>query len=188
MAGVLELMAEQDRTQELLERYNSIPHAQKNKRFALLQELLGEVGKGAVILPPFRCDYGSQVSVGEYTFINYDCVMLDVVPIHIGSACQFGPRVQLMTAVHPVDPVTRRSGWQYGRPIVIGDNVWIGGGAIVCPGVTIGADSVVGAGSVVTRDIPPGVVAAGNPARVLREIDETDRLEPPFPESEISWE
>lgn len=111
--------------------------------------------------------------------MNVDVVMLDVCPISIGAHCQIGPRVQLLTPAHPIDPETRRAGWEYGRPITIEDNVWLGGGAIVCPGVTIGQDTVVAAGAVVTQDLPARVVAAGVPARVLREIGEKDRVEVP---------
>ncbi|MGB8350751.1 MAG: sugar O-acetyltransferase, partial [Gaiella sp.] len=124
---------------------------------------------------PFYCEYG-EISIGDDTFVNVDAVMLDVAPITIGAACQLAPRVQLLTATHPIDPEPRRIGWESAEPIAIGDNVWLGGGAIVCPGVTIGKDTVVGAGAVVTRDLPAGVVAAGVPARVLREIDERDRV------------
>ena len=114
--------------------------------------------------PPFRCDYGRHIEIGARTFVNYDCVMLDVAPIRIGAACQIATRVQLLTAAHPIDPAPRRDGWEYGRPITLGDNVWLGGGAIVCPGVTIGDNTVVGAGAVVTRDLPADVVAVGVPA------------------------
>jgi maltose O-acetyltransferase len=171
LASDPELAAELARAQELQERYNATRHADERERDRLLRELLGEVGDGVVVRPPFRCDYGRNISIGERTFVNYGCVMLDVVPIRVGAACQIASGVQLLAATHPVDPVPRRDGWEYGRPITIGDNVWLGGGAIVCPGVTIGDDTVVGAGAVVTRDLPPGVVAVGNPARVVRSID-----------------
>ena len=124
------------------------------------------------IRPPFRCDYGWNVSIGPGTFVNYGCVMLDVVPIRIGARCQIATNVQLLAATHPLDPEQRGDGWEYGEPITIGDNVWLGGGVIVCPGVTIGDDTVVGAGAVVTRDLPAGVVAVGNPARVLRRLSD----------------
>jgi maltose O-acetyltransferase len=140
--------------------------------------LLGKVGERVMIMPTFRCDYGYNISIGAGTFVNYDCAMLDVVPICIGSACQLATHVQLLAATHPIDPTVRRLGWEYGKPITIGDNVWLGGGVIVCPGVTIGEDTVVGAGAVVTRDLPAGVVAVGNPARVQRAIDEHDRVVP----------
>ena len=170
------IAAEQARAQELQERYNATRHDEQVLRDSLLRELLGDVGEGVVVRPPFFCDYGSHISIGARTFANYDCVMLDVAPMRIGAACQLAPRVQLLTATHPIDPEPRRIGWESAEPIAIGDNVWLGGGAIVCPGVTIGKDTVVGAGAVVTRDLPAGVVAAGVPARVLREIDERDRV------------
>ena len=174
-----ELVADLARAQALVERYNATPHAAEEERRDLLRELLGEVGEGVVVKPPFRCDYGSGISIGDRTFVNYGCVMLDVAPIRIGSACQLATNVQLLTATHPVDPEARRLGWEYGEPITIGDNVWLGGGVVVCPGVEIGDDTVVGAGAVVTRDLPSGVVAVGNPARVLREIGDEDRVSLP---------
>jgi maltose O-acetyltransferase len=177
--GDPQIQAEHARAQALLERYNATAHAEVDDRTRLLRELLGGVGDGVVIQPPLRCDYGTQITIGEATFVNYDCVMLDAAPISIGSYCQIGPRVQLLTATHPIDPEPRRTGWEYAEPIAIGDNVWLGGGVIVCPGVTIGNDTVIGAGAVVTRDVPPGVVAVGTPARVLREIGETDRIAVP---------
>jgi len=170
------IAAEQARAQELQERYNATRHDEQVLRDSLLRELLGDVGEGVVVRPPFFCDYGSHISIGARTFANYDCVLLDVAPIRIGVACQLASRVQLLTATHPIDPGPRRVGWEYAEPITLADNVWLGGGAIVCPGVTIGKDTVVGAGAVVTRDLPAGVVAAGVPARVLREIDERDRV------------
>lgn len=170
------LEADYARAQALLERYNATQHVEQDVRDTLLRDLLGEVGEGAVVKPPFRCDYGSYISIGARTFVNYDCVLLDVAPIRIGVACQIATCVQLLTAAHPVDPEARRLGWEYAEPITIGDNVWLGGGVIVCPGVTIGDDTVVGAGTVVTRDLPPGVVALGNPARVHRPIDQTDSV------------
>jgi maltose O-acetyltransferase len=161
------------------ERYNRTSHAEQDVRDALLRELLGQVGEGVVVRAPFLCEYGSRVSIGERTFVNYDCLMLDVAPVTIGRFCQIASRVQLLTATHPIDPEPRRIGWESAEPIVLGDNVWLGGGAIVCPGVTIGDDTVVGAGAVVTRDLPAGVVAAGVPARVLREIGDADRIAVP---------
>ena len=165
-----EIQADQARAQELLERYNATRHAEQELREGLLRELLGEVGEGVVIRPPFYCDYGSQIAIGERTFVNYDCVLLDVAPIRIGAACQLATRVQLLTPTHPLDTEPRRAGWEAAEPITIGDNVWLGGGVIVCPGVTIGDDTVVGAGAVVTRDLPAGVLAVGVPARVHREL------------------
>jgi maltose O-acetyltransferase len=166
------------RVQELLHRFNTAAPAAWDERDALLRETLRRVGAGVVVRPPFFCEYGA-VAIGDGTFVNVGAVMLDVAPIEIGAACQIGPRVQLLTATHPVDPGPRRAGWESGAPIAVADNVWLGGGAIVCPGVTIGRDSVIGAGAVVTRDVPAGVVAAGVPARVLREIGPRDRVEVP---------
>jgi maltose O-acetyltransferase len=174
-----ELAADHARAQRLLERYNATLHDERELRDRLLRELLGAVGQGVEVKPPFRCDYGSAIAIGARTFVNYACVMLDVAPIAIGESCQIGPGVQLLTPTHPIDPEPRRVGWEAAEPITLGDNVWLGGGAIVCPGVTIGADTVVGAGAVVTRDLPAGVVAAGVPARVLREIDERDAVAVP---------
>ncbi len=173
------LAADNARAQRILDRYNRTGHDEQDERDRLLRELLGGVGDGVVVKPSFRCDYGTPISIGAGTFCNYDCVMLDVAPIAIGAACQLAPRVQLLTATHPVDPGPRRAGWESGAPITIGDNVWLGGGVIVGPGVTIGADTVVGAGSIVTRDLPAGVVALGVPARVHREIGEQDRVRVP---------
>jgi maltose O-acetyltransferase len=174
-----ELAADNAQAQELLERYNATRHVEQDLRDGLLRDLLGEVGEGVVVRPAFRCDYGSNIAIGARTFVNYDCVMLDVAPIRIGAACQIATCVQLLTATHPIDPEPRRLGWESAEPITIGDNVWLGSGAIVCPGVTIGDDTVVGAGSVVTRDLPARVVAFGNPARVHRPIDDRDTVDVP---------
>ena len=174
-----DLEADYARAQELLDRFNGPLYAEQDVRDSILRELIGELGDGVHIRRPFRCEYGTRISIGARTFVNFDCVMLDVAPITIGTACQLATRVQLLTATHPIDPEPRRIGWESGEPIVIGDNVWLGGGAIVCPGVTIGDDTVVGAGAVVTRDLPAGVVAGGVPARVIREIDERDRIDVP---------
>ncbi|MEU2544089.1 sugar O-acetyltransferase [Streptomyces roseolus] len=136
----------------------------------VIAELLGGLGAGAHIRPPLFVDYGSYITVGEDTFINYNLTALDVAPITIGRDCQIGPNVQLLTPTHPVEPGPRRDKLEAARPITIGDNVWLGGGAIVLAGVTIGDNSVIGAGSVVTKDVPANVVAVGNPARVIRSI------------------
>jgi maltose O-acetyltransferase len=170
--------AEFGRVQELLARFNGSAPGEWEARDALLRRTLRHVGEDVVVRPPFFCEYGA-ISIGDRTFINVDAVMLDVAPIEIGAACQLAPRVQLLTATHPVDPEPRRRGWEYGQPITIADNVWLGGGTIVGPGVSIGEDTVVGAGAVVARDLPAGVVAGGVPARVLREIGEEDRVEVP---------
>jgi maltose O-acetyltransferase len=171
-----ELVSGRAHAAALLEQYNATPDAARDERTRLLRDLFGDVGDGVVVNPTFRCDYGYNISIGAGTFVNYDCVMLDVVPIRLGVACQLASGVQLLAATHPIDAEARRLGWEYGRPITLGDNVWLGGGVIVCPGVTIGADTVVGAGAVVTRNLPARVVAVGNPARVQREIQEQDRV------------
>ncbi|GAA2528075.1 sugar O-acetyltransferase [Rarobacter incanus] len=136
----------------------------------ILRDLLGHVGDGVVVRPPITVDLGERIAVGEGTFINFGLMALDIAPITIGAACQIGPNVQLLTPIHPIEPEPRRAGLETAAPITLHDNVWLGGGVIVCPGVTIGENSVVGAGSVVTRDIPANVVAVGNPARVIRSI------------------
>ncbi len=179
LADDAELIADMARAQAILARLNATSHERRDEQARLLRELLGSVGENVVVRPTFRCDYGVHITIGAGTFVNYDCVMLDVAPIAIGASCQIATRVQLLTAAHPVDPGPRRAGWESGAPISLGDNVWLGGGVIVCPGVTIGQDTVVGAGAVVTRDLPGGVVAVGNPARVLREIGEQDRVDVP---------
>ena len=157
------------RAQDVLVRYNATAPRDASLRDTLLRELFGAVGDGTVVKPRFLCDYGFNIRAGRNLFVNYDCVFLDVAPIDIGDDVQVAPCVQLLTATHPLDPEVRRSGLESGRPIRIGNNVWIGGGAIVLPGVTIGDDAVIGAGSVVTRNVPAGAVVVGNPARVRGE-------------------
>jgi maltose O-acetyltransferase len=174
-----EIQADAARGHALMERFNATRASEPELRDRLLRELLGEVGEGAVVRPPLWIDYGSNIAIGAGTFVNYDCVMLDVAPIRIGAACQLATRVQLLTATHPIDPEPRRAGWESAAPIAIGDNVWLGGGAVVCPGVTIGENTVVGAGAVVTRDLPAGVVATGVPARILRAIGPEDAVTVP---------
>ena len=165
-----DLEADWARVQGILDRYNAPERAAGRARRAAARGAR-ERRRRRGVRPTFRCEYGA-ITIGAGTFVNFDCIMLDVAPIAIGEACQLATRVQLLTATHPVDPGPRREGWEYAEPITIADNVWLGGGAIVCPGVTIGEDTVVGAGAVVTRDLPAGVVAVGAPARVLREIGE----------------
>jgi maltose O-acetyltransferase len=128
------------------------------------------VGQNCQIEPPFYCDYGANITLGDAVFINFNAVILDEAPVDLGTAVKLGPNIQLLTVGHPLDPQRRRAGWEFARPIAIGENTWLGGGVMVLPGVTIGRDCVIGAGSVVTRDIPDGVVAVGNPCRVLRAI------------------
>jgi len=170
-----ELIRDRSRAQRLLLRFNQLTEGDREERRTLLTDLLGHLGDGAEVMPSLRCDYGYNITLGDGVFINFDAVLLDVAPITIGDHCQLAPRVQLITATHPIDPDVRRTMWEWGEPITLGADVWLGGGVIVLPGVTIGAGTVVGAGAVVTRDLPGRVVAAGNPARVLRDIDEGDR-------------
>jgi maltose O-acetyltransferase len=162
------------RARELLHRINRAAPDQDEERDTLLRELLGSFGAGSNIRPPFRCEYGFQLHVGDRTFANVGLVCLDVARVTIGDDVQLGPGVQLLTPTHPLEPGPRRDKWEAAEPITIGDNVWLGGGVIVCPGVTIGHDTVVGAGAVVTRDLPSGVLAVGNPARVVRRLAEDD--------------
>ena len=167
-----------ERTQELLAAFNGAPPGAWDQRDAVLRQALRHVGEGVVVRPPFFCEYGA-INIGDRTFVNVGAVVLDVAPVTIGAACQIATRVQLLTATHPVDPAARRAGWESGAPITVADNVWLGAGAIVCPGVSVAEDSVIGAGAVVTRDVPAGVVAAGVPARVVREITDADRVDVP---------
>lgn len=159
------------RAMDLMDAFNATSARDPGERRRLLTELLGAVGDGTEIRPPLRVDYGSHIRIGARTFANFGLVALDVAPITIGDDAQIGTNVQLLTPTHPVDPEPRRAKWEAARPIVIGDNVWLGSGAIVLAGVTIGENTVVGAGAVVTRDLPANVVAAGNPARVIRVLE-----------------
>lgn len=140
----------------------------------VVKELFGK-SENPFVNPPFYCDYGTNIEVGKNLFMNYNCTIIDVAKVTIGDNCQFAPNVSLYTAGHPIYPQTRNTMYEYGKPITIGDNVWIGGNSVVCPGVTIGSNTVIGAGSVVTKDIPDMVVAAGNPCRVIRKITEADK-------------
>ncbi|MER6613654.1 sugar O-acetyltransferase [Streptomyces xantholiticus] len=165
-----ELGADTRRRFELCAAYNAYGGADPAERTAILAELIGSLGKDVRIRPPFQCDYGRYITIGDRTFINFNAVFLDAAPITIGSDVQIGPGVQLLTPTHDMGAERRRAGWEKAAPITIGDNVWLGGGVIVCPGVTIGDNTVVGAGSVVVRDLPAGVLAVGNPARVVRSL------------------
>jgi maltose O-acetyltransferase len=154
----------------LVKRFNDSDPSRPEVRRQILDELLGSLGEDTEIRPPFYCDYGYQIHIGARTFVNFGLVALDVASIRIGDDVQLGPRVQLLTPTHPLEPEPRRAKWEAAEPIAIGDNVWLGGGVVVCPGVTIGADAVVGAGSVVLEDIPARVLAVGAPARVVRSL------------------
>ncbi len=165
-----ELAEETRRAAGLLREFNDSAPAEASLRRRILGDLLAAFGEGSEIRPPFWCEYGYQLHVGARTFVNFRLVALDVAQIRIGDDVQIGPSVQLLTPTHPLDPEQRRTKWEAAEPITIEDNVWLGGGVIVCPGVTIGADTVVGAGAVVVGDLPPGVLAVGNPAHVVRPL------------------
>lgn len=164
------LVEESRRAAALTKEFNDSSPFDPATRRRLLVELLGSLGEETEIRPPFYCDYGFNTHIGARGFVNFGLVALDVAPIAIGDDVQIGPRVQLLTPTHPLEPEARRVKWEAAQPITVGDNVWLGGGVIVCPGVTIGADTVVGAGAVVTGDLPAAVLAAGAPARVVRSL------------------
>lgn len=163
--GDPELQADQAAAKAWMVRYNAALAETSALRRALLKELLGSVGEGAVVRPPFHCDYGYNIHLGDDVFFNFNCVILDVAEVRIGTGTQIGPAVQIYAADHLRDAQERRSGLEFGRPVVIGEHVWIGGAAIILPGVIIGDDAVIGAGSVVTRDVAAGATVVGNPAR-----------------------
>lgn len=166
-----ELVAARLRARDLTFQFNTSHPSQIDQRRALLRSLFGTLGERFEIEPSFRCDYGSNIHVGEDFYVNFDCVILDVCEVRIGRGAMLAPGVHIYTAEHPLDAATRASGVEMGRPVTIGDRVWIGGGALILPGVTIGDDAVIGAGAVVTRDVAPKTVVAGNPARVRRHLD-----------------
>ncbi|WP_312178886.1 sugar O-acetyltransferase [Arthrobacter sp.] len=172
IADDAELAADSRRAISLADRYTRLWPQDPDTAVALLAELLGEIGEGTEIRPPLYVDYGKYISIGARTFINYNFTALDVAPISIGDDVQIGPNVQLLTPTHPLAPGPRRDKLEAARPITIGNNVWLGGGVVVLPGISIGANTVVGAGAVVTRDLPANVVAVGNPARIVRELDD----------------
>ncbi len=165
-----ELAAESKRARRLLRMYNATTESEQELRAHILIELFAKVESLVEIVPPFHCDYGSNIYVGNQLYMNYGCVILDGNPVNIGENVKCGPYVQIYTAYHPIEPEIRLSGRELAAPVKIGNNVWIGGGAIICPGVTIGDNTTIGAGSVVTKDIPANVVAAGNPCRIIRHL------------------
>lgn len=169
-----EVFEEQKKARVLTQKLNTVDRSDFDAIGTIVKELLGK-SDGAFINPPFYCDYGTHIEVGKNFFANYNCTILDVAKVTIGDNCQLAPNVAIYTAGHPVHPDTRNSGYEYGISVTIGDNVWIGGNTVICPGVRIGSNTVIGAGSVVTKDIPDWVIAAGNPCRVIREITEEDR-------------
>jgi maltose O-acetyltransferase len=165
-----ELVACRTKARKVCEQLNSVLVLEESKHRELLKQLFAQGGESVWLQPPFYCDYGSNIDLGQRVYFNFDCVILDVCKVQIGDFCLFGPKVQIYTASHPFDATLRRT-QEFGKPVTIGSDVWVGGGAILCPGVSIGAKSVIGAGSVVTRDIPKGVFAAGNPCRVIRKVE-----------------
>jgi maltose O-acetyltransferase len=167
-----ELVAARNRARQLCQALNATSETEQHQRRRILEELLPVGGDSVWMQPPFYCDYGSNILLGQRVFFNFNCVVLDVCPVTIGDYTLFGPAVQIYTATHPMNAELRRR-QEFAKPIAIGSDVWVGGAAVICPGVSIGSDSVIGAGSVVTRDIPAGVFAAGNPCRVIREISES---------------
>ncbi len=168
------VMEEQKKTRKILRRLNTMDPSDFDGIGKVVEELLGKSHK-AFINPPFYCDYGFHIEVGENFFANYNCTIIDVAKVTIGDNCQLAPNVAIYTAGHPVHPDSRNSLYEYGIGVTIGDNVWIGGNTVILPGVHIGSNTVIGAGSVVTKDIPDWVIAAGNPCKVIRKITEDDR-------------
>lgn len=167
-----QLVADRHQARLLFQEINSLDEDQKDYRNELLHQLFGPVGPGLWIEPPFYCDYGFHITAGENLFMNFDCCILDVCPVTFGDRVMLGPGVHIYTASHPLEAKARSSGTEFGKPVSIGNDVWIGGGAIICPGVRIGNGVVIGAGAVVTKDLPDNVFAAGNPAKIVREIDQ----------------
>ena len=170
-----ELKKDAKRARQLTRLINNTTEEQKEYRIQLFKELFGSTGEKIYIEPPFRCDYGCNTYIGEKFYANFDCIILDVAEVHIGDNCLFGPRTCIYTPCHPIDAEIRNMSIELGKKVVIGNNVWLGGNVIVNPGVTIGNNVVIGSGSVVTKDIPDNVIAAGNPCKVIRPITEEDK-------------
>ena len=163
------LRSDRLRARQLIHRYNLTAPDEKNERQAVLHDLLGQ-SEGAYIEPSFRCDYGYNIYLGKDFYANFECVMLDVCPIHIGDNCMLAPGVHIYTATHPLDATERNSGLEFGKPVTIGNNVWIGGRAVINPGVTLGDNVVVASGAVVTKSVPANTVVGGNPARIIKTL------------------
>jgi len=167
-----ELSDERLRTRNLIMDLNNTREDQVEERKRILKELIPESDDSLWLQPPFYCDYGSNIRVGQGVFFNFNCIVLDVMAVNIGSRTKFGPNAQIYTATHPIDYQERASGVEYAKPITIGEDVWVGGSVVICPGVKIGDRTIIGAGSVVTKDIPSDVFAAGNPCKVIRQLRE----------------
>ena len=165
-----DLVSARERARDLCQALNATREAESEERRQILEQLFAKGGESAWMQPPFYCDYGANIELGARVFFNFNCVVLDVCRVTVGNHTLFGPAVQIYTATHPLDAGLRRSR-ELGKPVEIGDDVWVGGGAIILPGVRIGSRSVIGAGSVVTQDVPEGVLAAGNPCRVIRSVE-----------------
>ncbi|QED37602.1 sugar O-acetyltransferase [Antarcticibacterium arcticum] len=170
-AGDPILTRERWEARKLLRNYNQLPEEDTTARAHIIKELIPDAGEGLEIQPPFYCDYGKNIKLGTNVYFNFNCVILDVAPVIIGNNCLFGPAVQIYTPTHPLDHAQRASGMESGKHIEIGNHVWVGGNVTICPGVSIGDRSVIGAGSVVTKNIPAGVFAAGNPCKIIRELE-----------------
>ncbi len=166
-----QLVKERENARRLTRLYNESSETEHGKRKELLKELFGSIGENIGIEPSFRCDYGANIHVGENFFANFDCVILDVCEVRIGDNCLLAPGVHIYTATHPIHPIERNAGTEYGKPVIIGNNVWIGGRAVINPGVTIGDNAVIASGAVVTKDVPANVVVGGNPAKMLKQIE-----------------
>lgn len=169
------VLAEMKETRKLVQKFNQADATDENSLQMLLRELIGDMGENCTITQPFYCDYGSHIKLGNSFFANYNCVILDVAQVDIGDCVFFAPNVAVYTAGHPIHPEARNSMYEYGIPVKIGNNVWVGGNSVICPGVEIGDNVVIGAGSVVTKNIPANVIAAGNPCKVIRMISDEDK-------------
>lgn len=175
LASDVTLTSERLRAKVMLFGFNTLPPAENEKRMDIIRQLFGSAGSNIFIEPPFRCDYGYNIFTGNNFYANYDCIILDCAAVNIGDNVLFGPRVNIYTASHPVHHEKRIEGYEFALPVNIGNNVWIGGNSVINPGVTIGDNCVIGSGSVVTHDIPAGVLAAGNPCRGIRRITDFDK-------------
>ncbi|MBM7650247.1 maltose O-acetyltransferase [Bacillus ectoiniformans] len=167
-----ELVKNRERARRLTRLFNQSDETELTKRTELLKELFGSTGENVYIEPNFRCDYGYNIHVGENFYANFDCVILDVCEVRIGDNCLLAPGVHIYTAAHPIDPIKRKSGVEFGKPVTIGNNVWIGGRAVINPGIEIGDNAIIASGAVVTKDVPKNTVVGGNPAKILKNVEE----------------